>query len=118
MNFYKLPLQNVIIIYDDIDLEKGKIRIRKKGGPGGHNGMKSLVYRLQSEEFPRIRVGTGFCENKNDMINYVISKVSNDEYIKLMDGINVATKSVTDIMKYGIDVAMNKNNTGRGNNKC
>ena len=79
IRYYKIPLDDVIIIYDDIDVEPGTIKIRKKGGPGGHNGMKSLVHSLQTEEFARIRVGTGNCENKEELIGYVIGKTSNDE---------------------------------------
>ena len=57
--FYKIPPENIIVIYDDIDVDVGKIKIRKKGGSGSHNGMKSVVKELQSEDFPRIRVGIG-----------------------------------------------------------
>lgn len=109
-NFYKIPTSNIIIIYDDIDLETGIIKIRKKGGPGGHNGMKSVVQRLQTEEFPRIRIGTGFCEDKSNLIEYVISKVSNEEYVNLLKGINLATEALPRILKDGIDEAMNKFN--------
>ena len=110
VKYYKIPLENIIIIYDDIDVEPGTIKIRKKGGPGGHNGMKSLVHSLQTEEFARIRVGTGSCENKEDLINYVIGKTSNDEYRELLNGINLATDAVVEIIKNGIDIAMNKFN--------
>lgn len=58
-DFYKIPAENIIVIYDDIDVDVGKIKIRKKGGPGTHNGMKSVVEELQTEDFPRIRVGIG-----------------------------------------------------------
>ena len=109
-NFYKIPASNTIIIYDDIDLETGIIKIRKKGGPGGHNGMKSVIQRLQTEEFPRIRIGTGFCEDKSNLIEYVISKVSNEDYISLFKGINLATEALPEILKNGIDEAMNKFN--------
>ena len=109
-SFYKIPANNIIIIYDDIDLETGIIKIRKKGGPGGHNGMKSVIQRLQTEEFPRIRIGTGFCEDKSNLIEYVISKVSNEDYISLLKGINLATEALPEILKNGIDEAMNKFN--------
>ena len=108
--FYKIPTNNIIIIYDDIDLETGIIKIRKKGGPGGHNGMKSVVERLQTEEFPRIRIGTGFCEAKDNLVEYVISKVSNEEYISLLKGIDLAENALISILEDGIDEAMNKFN--------
>lgn len=110
VNFYKIPLDNIIVIYDDIDTDPGKIRIRKKGGPGTHNGMKSVVYRLNSEEFPRIRVGIGMPEHKNDLINYVIGNITDEEYDKLKEGITEAAKAVPAIIKDGIDNAMNNFN--------
>ena len=109
-NFYKIPVENIIVIYDDIDIESGTKKKKKKGGPGGHNGMKSVVYRLQTEEFPRVRIGTGFCEDKEKLIDYVIKKVSNEEYIDLLAGINLATEAVIEIIESGIDNAMNKFN--------
>lgn len=109
-NFYKIPPENIIVIYDDIDIETGNIKIRKKGSSGGHNGMKSLIHRLQTEEFPRIRIGTGLCNNKENLIEYVIKKVSNEEYINLLQGINLATNATSEIMKNGLDRAMNEYN--------
>ena len=110
VNFYKIPLENVIVIYDDIDTNPGKIRIRKKGGSGTHNGMKSVVHRLNSEEFPRVRVGIGMPEFKNDLINYVIGNITDEEYEELSKGIKEAANAVTSIIKDGIDIAMNKFN--------
>ena len=63
--------------------------------------MKSIVERLGTEEFKRIRIGTGYCEDKSDLINYVLSKLKNDEYIDLVDGINIATDEVCKILKNG-----------------
>lgn len=72
--------------------------------------MKSVVYRLGTEEFARIRIGTGFCEDKCNLIDYVIKKVSNEEYLKLKNGIDIATEAVSEILKEGIDNAMNQYN--------
>lgn len=110
VNFYKININNVIVVYDDIDTIPGKIRIRKKGGPGTHNGMKSVVYRLNSEEFPRVRVGIGMPEYKNDLINYVIGNISDEDYKTLKTGVEKASEAVTSIIKDGIDNAMNKYN--------
>ena len=110
VNFYKIDLNNVIVIYDDIDTDPGKIRIRTKGGPGTHNGMKSVVSRLNSENFPRVRVGIGMPEFKHDLINYVIGNLKDEEYEVLQQGIRKATEAVTSIIKDGIDNAMNKFN--------
>lgn len=106
-NFYKIPLENVIIIYDDLDIQPSSIRIRKKGEPGSHNGIKSVTHELGTEEFPRIRVGIGKPEFKNDLINYVIAKISDDEYKLLEEGIDKAKKAVIAILKEGIDKSMN-----------
>ena len=110
LNFYKIPLENLIVIYDDIDIESGIVKIRKKGGPGTHNGMKSVVQKISSQEFVRIRVGTSSPKYKNDLINYVIEKLTEEEYLKLVDGIDTAEEAVSEILKNGIDKAMNKIN--------
>ena len=73
----------MLVIYDDIDLEPTKIRIRKKGSPGTHNGMKSVTECLATQNFPRVRVGIGSPEHKGDLINYVIGKISKEEADKL-----------------------------------
>lgn len=110
VNFYKVENQDLIIIYDDIDTTPGTIRIRKTGGPGTHNGMKSVVNCLGTIEFTRIRVGIGNPEFKNDMINYVIGHVADQEYKILQEGVVIATEAVEEIIKNGVDIAMNKFN--------
>ncbi len=109
-DFYKINYENIIVIYDDIDILTGTIKIRKKGGPGTHNGMKSVVYELKTEDFPRIRVGTGSKEKIVNLINYVITKVDDTEYLKLQEGIEKAANAVAEIIKVGIDNTMNKFN--------
>ena len=69
IDFYKIQKENIIIIYDDMDVKPGTIKIRKIGGPGSHNGMKSVIQNIKDKEFTRIRVGIGKPENKSDMIN-------------------------------------------------
>lgn len=110
VNFYNIETEKIIVIYDDIDTEKGNIRIRKKGGAGSHNGMKSVIQELNTTEFIRIRVGIGQPEFKNDMINYVLGKVPEEEQKVLQQGIKNATNAVEEIIKNGIDIAMNKFN--------
>ena len=109
-NFYKLNPEEIIVIYDDIDTNPGKIRIRKKGGPGTHNGMKSVVSRLNSEDFPRVRVGIGMPEFKGDLVNYVIGSIPEEEIPKLEEGVEKAKEAVIEILKNGVDSAMNKLN--------
>ena len=108
INFFKIDKNNIIVIYDDKDLDVGTIRIRKNGSNGGHNGIKSI--ENITDKFIRVRIGIGKPKFKDDMINHVISKVSNDEYDKLKIGISKAYKAVIDILKYGVDISMNKNN--------
>ena len=110
VNFYKINSENIIVIYDDIDTEPGKIRIRKSGGPGTHNGMKSVVSQLNTEKFTRVRVGIGTPKFKDDLINYVIGYVPESEYEMLQNGIELAAESVEEILKKGVDIAMNKYN--------
>lgn len=110
VNFYKIPIENVFVIYDDIDIEPGEIKIRKKGSSGSHNGMKSVVAELQTEDFARIRVGIGKPEYKDDMINYVIGAIPEEERNILDEGTTKAEKAMISIIKDGIDIAMNKFN--------
>lgn len=107
VNYYKIDPKNVIIIYDDIDIEPGVVKLRKKGGAGSHNGMKSVVENLKTTEFPHVRIGTGKPLIKSDLINYVIGKVSDENYEILLKGINIGLEAVEEILKNGIDKAMN-----------
>ncbi len=109
-DFYNVKPEEIIVIYDDIDIEKGKIKLRKKGGPGSHNGMKSVVQELNTTDFIRIRVGIGQPEFKSDMMNYVIGKVPEEEQKILQQGTKKAAEAIEEILKNGIDIAMNKFN--------
>lgn len=109
-NFYKIPDEKVIVIYDDIDLSPGTIRIRKKGGPGTHNGMKSVVHCMKTDNFIRIRVGIGQPLYKDDIINYVIGPMNKTDKEILQKGIDKAAEAVLEILKNGIDISMNKFN--------
>ncbi len=110
VNFYKIPLDHVCVIYDDMDIEPGQIKIRKKGGAGSHNGMKSVVSELNSEEFARIRIGIGTPKFKEDSINYVIGAIPEEEVKVLEETTTKAAEAMISILKDGIDIAMNKFN--------
>lgn len=110
IDFYKIEGKNIIIIYDDIDIKPGIIKVRKTGGPGTHNGMKSVIQNIQMKEFPRVRVGIGMPEHKNDLINYVIGKIPKEEIEILDKSTTKAKEAVIEIIKNGIDRAMNKFN--------
>ena len=110
VDFYKVEKENVLVIYDDMDIETGTIKIRKKGSAGGHNGIKSIVQMLGTEEFPRIRIGIGRPEHNGDEINYVIGAIPKEEIPKLEEGTEKAKEAIIEILKNGIDKAMNKFN--------
>lgn len=109
-NFYKLENSNILVVSDDIDLEPGNIRIKRKGSAGSHNGLKSVVFSLKSEDFARIRVGIGKPNTDIDLIEHVIGHISNEEYDLLKEGIIKAKNAIKTILKDGIEVAMNKYN--------
>lgn len=108
--FYKLSNKNIIVIYDDMDLNIGDIRLKAKGGPGTHNGMKSVVDNLNTEEFIRVRVGIGTPKYKDDIINYVLEQIPKREREILDESIIKAKDSIIEILENGIDRAMNKFN--------
>lgn len=110
MNFYKLPIENLIVIYDDIDISEGVVKIRKKGGPGTHNGMRSLIEYLNNVNFPRVRIGTGKPIVKELLIQHVIEKLSDDKYAIYVPAIEKAGNATVDIIVKGVDLAMNLNN--------
>ena len=108
--FYKEDINNILVIYDDMDTEIGTIRVRAKGGAGSHNGMKSIVSELNSEDFPRIRVGIGRPKSEYDRIDYVIGQIPEEEYIELQKGEKIAVDATEYWIKNGIDNTMNKYN--------
>ena len=110
MNFYKLPIENLIVIYDDIDISEGVVKIRKKGGPGTHNGMRSLMEYLNNVNFPRVRIGIGKPIVKELLIQHVIEKLSDDKYAIYVPAIEKAGNATIDIIVKGVDLAMNLNN--------
>jgi PTH1 family peptidyl-tRNA hydrolase len=106
MSFYRATPQDVIVVYDDIDLPVGALRIRKKGGPGTHNGMRSISQHI-GDEFARIRIGIG---NDKDLIKFVLSKPSPEDKIILNDTISNAAKAIDMVIEHGIDKSMQEYN--------
>ncbi len=107
VDFYKIPLEDLLVIYDDMDTDIGAIRVRTKGNAGSHNGMKSMINELNSVNFPRIRVGVGRPKDEFDKIDYVIGQVSDEEYLELQKGQDKAVDATICYIKDGIDNAMN-----------
>lgn len=109
-DYYKIEKENIIVVFDDKDIEEGTIRVRKQGGPGTHNGMKSVVQELKTEDFARVRIGIGSEDEIFDMVGFVINRLSDEKYEKLKPGIEKGAEAVISILKDGIDIAMNKFN--------
>lgn len=110
VDYYKIEKEKLCVIYDDIDLEPGEIRVRKKGSSGSHNGMKSVINSLGYEDFPRIRIGIGKPKNNSDLIKHVIGYVSDEELNTLKEGVNKAKEALIEFISNGIDSSMNKYN--------
>ena len=107
MDYYKIEPDDVIIIYDDIDLDPGQIRIRARGSAGSHNGMKSVITHMGTQEFARIRVGVGSKPEDWDLADYVLARPDGEDKISIEEGTDKAVTAVEDILAKGIDDAMN-----------
>ena len=107
-DFYKIPAENIIIIYDDISLEVGQLRIRKKGSAGGHNGIKNIIAHLGTQEFPRIKVGIGSKPEGWDLADYVLSKYSKAERECLRDAQQDVVGAAALMVHDDVDGAMNQ----------
>ena len=111
VNFYKIPLSNILIISDDISLAPGKMRIRTKGSAGGQNGLKNIIEHLSSDEFARIKMGVGDRHDReSNLVNWVLGRM-NEEEKKLFDEAKEnAVKAIETILRDGVDSAMNRYN--------
>ncbi len=105
VNYYALPLENLIIIYDDIDIPLASVRIRKKGSAGTHNGMKSIISLLNSDQFPRIRVGVGRDE-RMDLKDFVLSRYYKEEIKPMESAVERVEKAIECMIAEDIDKAM------------
>lgn len=107
--FYKIPNEKIIVIYDDISLDIGRLRIRQKGSAGGHNGIKNIIANIGSDVFPRIKVGVGQ-PSKEDLVSFVLGRFSKEDREKLNDVFQVAANAAASIVEEGAMEAMNKYN--------
>ena len=111
VNYYKIdPEEELVVIYDDINLAPGYIRVRKKGSAGGHNGIKNIIAQLGSDKFKRIRVGVGEKPKNWDLADYVLSPFSKEERTQVDEAIRHAADALEMILQDDIDSAMNKYN--------
>ena len=113
--FYKIKPENIIIINDDISLDTGRIRVRPKGSAGGHNGLKSIIYHLNSDEFPRVKMGVGAPQNKDyDLADFVLGRFTKEEIPIMEKAIIKAAAAAEEIIRSGAASAMNKYNSNQG----
>lgn len=110
VNFYKVDPANLIVIVDDIDIDFASLRIKKKGSAGSHNGLKSVIYQLISDNFPRVKIGIGKKLPQQDLADFVLSKFSKDEKEDIEKTIERASDSVLELIENGVESAMNKYN--------
>lgn len=114
--FYKIVNSKIIVIYDDIDIDLGEVRIKKQGGPGTHNGMKSVTEKLNTQNFTRIRIGVGFLKENENISEYVLKKLTNKEKIILEEVTIQIKEAVYEILLKGIEFVMNKTNKKKEQN--
>ena len=118
VDYYKIDVEKeLIVIYDDIDLDVGQLRIRKKGSAGGHNGMKSIIGQLGTEDFTRIRMGVGAKPKGYDLADYVLGHFSKEEQVLMDEGYAHAIHAVEMILEGDISAAMNEYNRKRRKSK-
>lgn len=109
--FYKIPLEKIIVIFDDISLPIGKLRVRRKGSAGGHNGIKSIIAHLGSENFPRVKLGVGAKPHPDyDLADWVLTSFKKEDFPALKEAMESACKAVELIVKGETDKAMNQYN--------
>lgn len=113
--FYKIPIENIIVVVDDIDIEFASIRIRTKGSAGSHNGLKSIIYHLINDNFPRVKIGIGKKHEFQDLADFVLSKFSKEEVPYIDDAISTASKALELMIEEGINTAMNSYNKNKTN---
>ena len=112
-NFYKIPAENIFVVYDEMDIPLGTIRLREKGGAGGHNGMKSIIQQI-GQEFPRMRLGVGRPPGRMEPPAYLLQDFSNDQLPTVSDMIDEAIRAIETYLQEGIQLAMSKHNGSVG----
>ncbi len=112
-DYYKIEPEDIIIAFDDIDLEVGQLRVRRKGSAGGHNGIKSIIQHLGTNEFPRVKVGVGAKPEGGDLVRHVLGRFSREDEKAMGEVLDLAVEAVELIVTEGVDAAMNRYNAKR-----
>lgn len=107
VEYYKVSSKDIIVIYDDISLDVGQLRIREKGSAGGHNGIKSIIHHLGTQEFPRIKIGIGDKPSGWDLADYVLSRFRAEEQPNIREALKDTSDACRTILTSGIEAAMN-----------
>ena len=107
MHYYQIPLEHMLVVYDDVDLPVGRIRVRRGGSPGTHNGMRSIIGELGQQGFPRIRVGIGKPPPEWNLADYVLGRFSPEEEGPIKESIGHAAEAAQQIITSGVAAAMN-----------
>ena len=107
MSYHKINISDIIVVSDDVALPPGKLRIRRSGSAGGHNGLKDIIAKCGSDEFPRLKIGVGSPPNRNyDMADWVLAKLTDDESKQLLQAASAAADAVVTVINEGLDKAM------------
>lgn len=107
IDWYKIAPDAVLVIYDDMDLPVGRLRMRRSGSAGGHNGMKSIIAHLGSQDFPRLRIGIGKSDGKKQTIGHVLGRFSSEEKTIIQEILDISVNAVEKSLKEGVEQAMN-----------
>ncbi len=107
VRWYKVLISDLIIVHDDLDLDIGRIRIRGRGGDGGHRGVRSLIRRLGTDEFLRVKIGIGRPEDKESAVDYVLQPFDDEQWRQMVEVIPKSVEAIMDLLTIGPDKAMN-----------
>ncbi|HLR76485.1 MAG TPA: aminoacyl-tRNA hydrolase [Balneolaceae bacterium] len=110
LNWYNIPAESCVICYDDLNLETGALRIRRGGSAGGHNGIKDIIQKLSTNQFPRLRIGIGNDFREGQQVKYVLSPFGQKEEVIIEEAMNEAAEAVLTLAAEGVEAAMNKFN--------
>lgn len=108
LNYYKIPLEQLLIIHDDLDLPPGVARLKRNGGHGGHNGLRDIIHHLDQKDFLRLRLGVGHPGSGRDVVNYVLSRPSAEDQQAIGEAIVAGLKALPEVLADEIEKAMHR----------
>ncbi len=109
-NFFKVPVEDIIVVLDDIDIDFASLRVRQKGSAGSHNGMKSIIHLLKDDKIPRVKIGIGRPDAGRDLADFVLGRFSKEEEVDIKEVLERAADTVECLVEEGISSSMNKYN--------